>query len=583
MKYYLVKNDIIKENVVAGVVIGRTTDEPIWLQELIKTWKTKHGKGGRFIATADALQSLILSPEDIDHKDAEEITKKQAQDLIDVRIPEKIVEEQINQADKIVFEKYKIDEKTYKLESTKTVVIPSPKIADVEKKFLGFAMNHTGTISSNETWTLADSPHHLTGNTTVLANNTLTIEAGCDVVADGNYSLAVSGVLVSNGTHSSLITYSSGVAKPTYNSWVGIVLTNSQENTSLTYGIIKHASVGIGGSGLSLVSNMHIYNCDIGILNYYTTVYNTLVETCNTCARIDGSSKVSTLVDCELTNARISCISVSAATGQLFVLTDTYLGAGQYQQINARAGTTFTRVVANGWGLYEWYLSYVAGVVDDYTNCLFCIGNGNATRGIANNAAALYKFTNCDIIGRNMAAPLVNTSGDTRIDNCYIAGWATAGRDTPDLSAGDSGGAFNFSSTESPQQFTLVNYVANARSTRNFTFIPSSIAESSLGDNGVTISWTGTTLKTRHRVRYGTTSGVYTMCNSTGDSWSSWDDQPIMTVDASIVLTNLKSGTKYYYVCESYDWATDTWITSTEDDFTTTIKVLIQRLDINNG
>jgi hypothetical protein len=65
--------------------------------------------------------------------------------------------------------------------------IPTPSLEQVHKMWFGYAQNHTGTISSNETWTLANSPHHITGNITIAADVVVTIEAGCDVQFDGNY------------------------------------------------------------------------------------------------------------------------------------------------------------------------------------------------------------------------------------------------------------------------------------------------------------------------------------------------------------------------------------------------------------
>ncbi len=62
----------------------------------------------------------------------------------------------------------------------------------------------SGVITSNATWTQADSPYMLTGNLIVNSGVTLTIDPGVTVNVD-SYQLQVNGLLNARGTSSNKI------------------------------------------------------------------------------------------------------------------------------------------------------------------------------------------------------------------------------------------------------------------------------------------------------------------------------------------------------------------------------------------
>jgi RHS repeat-associated protein len=104
------------------------------------------------------------------------------------------------------------------------------------------ATNVSGTISTDTTWTLANSPYVLTGNVSVAAGVTLTIEPG--VVVQGNAhsrELTVSGSLSAIGTASAPITFTS-TADSAAGQWYRLHFNGSGAST------LKHVNIRYGGS-----------------------------------------------------------------------------------------------------------------------------------------------------------------------------------------------------------------------------------------------------------------------------------------------------------------------------------------------
>jgi hypothetical protein len=95
-----------------------------------------------------------------------------------------------------------------------------------------------GGIYNNTTWTLANSPYHISGNVVVFPGKTLTIEPGVHVVVDadstfntGNYiSIEVRGNLVAQGTVNAPIIFTSTDASTNQN-WMGINVKKTQGAT----------------------------------------------------------------------------------------------------------------------------------------------------------------------------------------------------------------------------------------------------------------------------------------------------------------------------------------------------------------
>ena len=86
--------------------------------------------------------------------------------------------------------------------------------------------NVSGTINTT-TWTSAGSPYRVTGAITVASDNTLTIEAGVDVLFDVDVEFLVAGVLQVSGTETDSVRFLTGSAAE----WCGINLAGFGNHT----------------------------------------------------------------------------------------------------------------------------------------------------------------------------------------------------------------------------------------------------------------------------------------------------------------------------------------------------------------
>jgi hypothetical protein len=97
-------------------------------------------------------------------------------------------------------------------------------------------------ISSDTTWTVADSPYIVVGNLLVDNGVTLTIEPGVEVRFDGHYFLQVEGVLIADGTETDMITFTSNMSSPAPDDWESIIfMDNADLGSSITYCTIEYA------------------------------------------------------------------------------------------------------------------------------------------------------------------------------------------------------------------------------------------------------------------------------------------------------------------------------------------------------
>jgi hypothetical protein len=115
--------------------------------------------------------------------------------------------------------------------------------------------NFNGMISSNTTWTKANSPYSFTGPVAINIGATLTIEAGVTVQLNGYY-IQVNGTLVARGTTSEKIFINAGNPISSYDSISFTSLSNRWNETTGNGCIVENAmlngtSIAAGGSKIS--------------------------------------------------------------------------------------------------------------------------------------------------------------------------------------------------------------------------------------------------------------------------------------------------------------------------------------------
>jgi len=124
------------------------------------------------------------------------------------------------------------------------------------------AENHSGQISANETWTLANSPHFITGNLIINDLITVNVEPGCYIYFSGNFRILVNGILTANGTTLNHIVFTSNQAVPANGDWRAILFNNADAGSILNY-----CDISYGGSDQAMVrivgstNNITISNC----------------------------------------------------------------------------------------------------------------------------------------------------------------------------------------------------------------------------------------------------------------------------------------------------------------------------------
>ncbi len=205
---------------------------------------------------------------------------------------------------------------------------------------------HSGSITSDETWISSGNPHIITGLTTVSNNATLTIEPGVEVRfnKDATNPRLIIGTandtgakLIAQGTDTQKITFTSNESEPQAGDWNAIFFWPTASPDS----IIENAIIEYGGGETGGTGSIKIYGSSPTILNsairYSSGPGIEIVA--------DGSPEISC---CDITDNSIGILASSPAP-DLYIYGNNIFGNSAYGAYNGTS-TKILDAAENWWG-----------------------------------------------------------------------------------------------------------------------------------------------------------------------------------------------------------------------------------------
>ncbi|MEX2604054.1 MAG: right-handed parallel beta-helix repeat-containing protein, partial [Gracilimonas sp.] len=117
------------------------------------------------------------------------------------------------------------------------------------------------TLTTSDTWTVANSPYQVTSDVIIAEGVTLTIEPGVEVQFDSGTSLLVDGALVADGTAADSIRFTSSAGTKAPGDWNTIRFNNtSNVGSVIDYVIMEYGGAGSGGALLSYTTGAYAVN-----------------------------------------------------------------------------------------------------------------------------------------------------------------------------------------------------------------------------------------------------------------------------------------------------------------------------------
>ena len=571
MKYYKSTNILFDKWVKDKV--GPKTDEPETVKQLEREKKIH-----KLTVGLDGDYTYFCSEDIVEHKDLAEINREDLDSVYSDCFPDGDFDKEV--IDKVETIREDDDEdgeildvkttwKTIKEFKTTEQQVDIDKEIDLKSKRINYAVcgaNWTGAVNGG---TFADGDV-ITGNLTNADTYTFNWGTDVNITVSGNYYFDNQGKANYDGT-AGRWSVKSSIAAPLWNSWVGLIFTNIDADSVCKYGdVYNTASVFsfVGTTDDTSLTIDHMYGENIFAISTNTT-NNTLIQTISnskfwygnnyfTQSGTNSNKTIYSHVEIREFGASYVSSNVNATVSMQSVL-------AEFDGNNAGRNVIMTIADSFIYGKYLTTGSFLntTSVGNTMDRCVF--------RWLQywGQAGSTFAMTYCDAFGifPSVAAYTFyqGANDGATFDNMYIAGYRGKDKSVYDT----------YVSGTSTVQTWVQNLTAmtNIRTTRNFPFTPASIAISSITSNSAVVDW-DSGFKTKHRIKIGTASGVYSYVYEPDYCWSDYTGlRTIMTSTPSITIPDLPSGTPLFILVESYDLALDIWVPAVAEETFTTIAI----------
>jgi len=133
----------------------------------------------------------------------------------------------------------------------------------------------SGVITSDTTWTKANSPYVVVGNIGVEKNTTLTVEPGVQVNVAGAYYIGIKGRIIANGTETEPIVFTSLNQSSNYYDWQGIQFITDIGTPAQTWSGSLFNFVEISHAKFGIIANMGFSSSE-PVITITNSVFHTL-------------------------------------------------------------------------------------------------------------------------------------------------------------------------------------------------------------------------------------------------------------------------------------------------------------------
>ncbi|MHC4414879.1 MAG: right-handed parallel beta-helix repeat-containing protein [Planctomycetota bacterium] len=271
--------------------------------------------------------------------------------------------------------------------------------------------------SQSGTWTPAGSPYFLVGDVVVLPGETLTIQPGVEVIAQGHYKLTVDqSTLLAVGTAQEPITMTAADPGP---GWRGIRLEAANNQTTISFCVIEYAK-GSGGYPEVRGGALMVKNCSPTIshnLFRFNSSHNASLNGCGGAVCTESSSALildNTMIDnmADSGGAIATTEYGSPVVHGNHMADNSALNGGGAMYLGARSSpvieyNTITRNSSVGWG---------GGGINSWTSFIYfgtyaTIRNNVITHNTAGTGGGLYCRYDRAVVTNNVIAFNAATKG----------------------------------------------------------------------------------------------------------------------------------------------------------------------------